>query len=596
MICLRMIGIVLHSVIILQIVQITTASLKVTNKERVRESESFHVLGHSLYSDALFTTWADLKQHSPIVRESESFRVLGHSLYSDDLFATWADLHFQPTRVGLTCSPERPREACGQHLVCHKRLCMHCQSDRECGRNSFCQKEITGKNMCVKERAHVWTEVTRDHYELLCSILVFVASLLSAAAGLGGGGVFVPLLILFSGLAPSDAVPLSQVMILCGSLVNLSVFVRQRHPEHPDQAKIDYNCVALFQPMLVAGVTLGVLINKLSPNWIIIVLLLITLLIAMWRSSLKAMQQYRKEQTQAEPSPRETDQSSQMSEDSWQNFFWLTNVNFRPISSIVFTWIAMLAASLHNLSVCSYRYAWYLVGVIAAMGLMTYLVNIYVINKSTESDPYDDELSPAQVPDQKTDRWLTNRSTWKGSQYGTLGALVYALISFSAGLLGGLLGLGGGIILGPILLELGLHSEAVQATTALFVFISSSLATIQYALLSVEVYIWHYTLWYASITTVATVIGQWACNAYVRKSRKYSLITFSMVAVIAFSALALGIVGGLQIYQDYKAGSQMGFSSERLCNAKGIGIVASESTMVPEDVRIRPVVDESWGK
>merc|ERR1719265_3066168 len=225
--------------------------------------------------------------------------------------------------------PERPHDSCGQDLICRKGLCMHCHTDRECGRNRFCQKEISGKNLCVKERAHVWTEVTQDPYELLCSILIFVASVLAAAAGLGGGGVFVPLLILFSGLSPSDAVPLSQVMILCGSLVNLSVFVGQRHPEFTNASKIDYNCVVLFQPMLCAGVTLGVLINKLSPNWIIIVLLMITLIIAGWRTSLKALKQYRKEAELVAPSPDSATNSR--GEASLENFLWLTNINFRKI-------------------------------------------------------------------------------------------------------------------------------------------------------------------------------------------------------------------------------------------------------------------------
>jgi len=533
-------------------------------------------------------------RESPLVREHEEFHVLGHALYNHDLTTTWADLHFPVTRVGLQCKPERPREACGQDLVCHKGLCMHCQSDRECGSNRFCQKEITGKNLCMKQRAHVWTEVMQDPYELLCSVLIFISSLLAAAAGLGGGGVFVPLLILFSGLQPSDAVPLSQVMILCGSLVNLSVFVGQTHPEHPAASKIDYNCVVLFQPMLVAGVTFGVLINKLSPNWFIIGLLLITLLIALWRSSLKAIQQYRKETESTHVSPRNLD--SIRTESSLANFFWLTNTNFRPISGIVITWIIILVASLHDLSVCSYEYAGYLGGVLLAMCVMTYLVSVYVIKKSQESDPYDDPMSPGAPEEgirasrKVPDIW---QPKWHDSQGGTS---VYAIISFSAGLLGGLLGLGGGIILGPILLELGLHTEAVQATTALFVFISSSLATIQYALLSMEVYIWHYTLWYASITTIATILGQWACSTYVRRYGKYSPINFAMVAVIGFSALALGVVGSIQVYEDYHAGLQMGFSSERLCNSKGLGIVATDSMVVPDDGGIRDVMHDPWGK
>merc|ERR1719428_1180671 len=59
----------------------------------------------------------------------------------------------------------------------------------------------------------------------------------------------------------------------------------------------------------------------------------------------------------------------------------------------------------------------------------------------------------------------------------------YPLFAVVAGFLGGFLGIGGGIIMGPLLLELGMGAEANQATTAMFVFLSSSLATIQFVVL-----------------------------------------------------------------------------------------------------------------
>merc|ERR1719262_919655 len=60
---------------------------------------------------------------------------------------------------------------------------------------------------------------------------------------------------------------------------------------------------------------------------------------------------------------------------------------------------------------------------------------------------------------------------------------LYPLFSTVAGFLGGFLGIGGGIIMGPLLLELGLLPEVSQATTAMFVFLSSSLATIKFVVL-----------------------------------------------------------------------------------------------------------------
>merc|ERR1719444_452809 len=103
-------------------------------------------------------------------------------------------------------------------------------------------------------------------------------------------------------------------------------------------------------------------------------------------------------------------------------------------------------------------------------------------------------------------------------------------VALGAGFLGGLLGLGGGVIVGPVLLELGMHSEAVQATTAAFVFLSSSLATVQFALLSQH--IWHYALWYGLIVGFATILGQYVCTEVVQKRKRYSAITLSIAGVL----------------------------------------------------------------
>merc|ERR1719245_2600617 len=138
------------------------------------------------------------------------------------------------------------------------------------------------------------------------------------------------------------------------------------------------------------------------------------------------------------------------------------------------------------------------------------------------------------------------------------GCFVFPAAAFGAGFVGGMLGLGGGIIMSPVLLEVGMHSETVQATTAVFVFLSSSLATIQFARLGQI--IWHYALWYALVTVVATVVGQAICDVYVRKKGRYSLIILSIAGVLLMSLLSLLVIGAGQVLEDVYMGRQMWFS------------------------------------
>lgn len=59
----------------------------------------------------------------------------------------------------------------------------------------------------------------------------------------------------------------------------------------------------------------------------------------------------------------------------------------------------------------------------------------------------------------------------------------FPLYSFISGVMAGLLGIGGGLILGPLLLELGLHPMVSTATSNFLVLFTSSSTSIQFILL-----------------------------------------------------------------------------------------------------------------
>ena len=63
----------------------------------------------------------------------------------------------------------------------------------------------------------------------------------------------------------------------------------------------------------------------------------------------------------------------------------------------------------------------------------------------------------------------------------------FPIYGFFSGLLAGLLGIGGGLIIGPLLLEIGLHPIISTATTNFLVLFTSSSTSIQFILL-VKIY------------------------------------------------------------------------------------------------------------
>ena len=73
----------------------------------------------------------------------------------------------------------------------------------------------------------------------------------------------------------------------------------------------------------------------------------------------------------------------------------------------------------------------------------------------------------------------------------------YPTLTFAAGLLAGLVGIGGGMVLGPLLLELGMIPQVSSVTAALMVFFTASAAVVQYIMLGV--YPFGYTVLYATV-------------------------------------------------------------------------------------------------
>jgi uncharacterized membrane protein YfcA len=67
--------------------------------------------------------------------------------------------------------------------------------------------------------------------------------------------------VLLAGFSALEAVALSNMTILGGSLANFGVNIRKKHPRH-DGPLIDWNFIVMMEPMTVMGVLAGGYANK----------------------------------------------------------------------------------------------------------------------------------------------------------------------------------------------------------------------------------------------------------------------------------------------------------------------------------------------
>lgn len=106
----------------------------------------------------------------------------------------------------------------------------------------------------------------------IATALIMVLGSLAAGAGIGGGGLFVPIYWLILGVGPKAAVPLSGATILGGAIGNFVSIGWQKHPK-ANRPLIDYEAAVFTQPGELMGVVFGVLLNIILPKIAIVVLL-----------------------------------------------------------------------------------------------------------------------------------------------------------------------------------------------------------------------------------------------------------------------------------------------------------------------------------
>lgn len=92
---------------------------------------------------------------------------------------------------------------------------------------------------------------------------------LSNIAGIGGGGVAVPLLMGFFHLDTKPAIAISSINIAITTATRFFLNFDKKHPEKPNVAVVDYNIATIMMPSCLAGAQLGAFILITCPALVI---------------------------------------------------------------------------------------------------------------------------------------------------------------------------------------------------------------------------------------------------------------------------------------------------------------------------------------
>jgi len=119
--------------------------------------------------------------------------------------------------------------------------------------------------------------------------------------------------------------------------------------------------------------------------------------------------------------------------------------------------------------------------------------------------------------------------------------LKYPCVCFFAGVCAGLFGIGGGIVNGPLMLELGVLPPVAGATTACMILLTSTTAATTFLTFGMVQLDYAKRLFVVGLC--ATCVGQLGMSHLIKKTGRQSYVAFSIGAVVSLSTVLMGFHG-----------------------------------------------------
>jgi len=118
-----------------------------------------------------------------------------------------------------------------------------------------------------------------------------------------------------------------------------------------------------------------------------------------------------------------------------------------------------------------------------------------------------------------------------------------------------MLGLGGGIIISPLLLDMGIDAQIVSASSNLILVFSSCITNILYTFAGQLLY--NKAAFLGVIGIVSTFIGVHAITNYIRRTKKSSMLIMAVFAIMLISLIILPFNGFYNAYYDIMKGKDI---------------------------------------
>ncbi|KAL3697657.1 hypothetical protein R1sor_011733 [Riccia sorocarpa] len=406
-----------------------------------------------------------------------------------------------------------------------------------------------GSTLGIEGGDYNWPKLEFNTRSVAAIVLGGVGASLCTAAGLGGGGLFVPLFNLLLQFDSKTSAALSNFMIVGGQLITMLLNLPRSDPVSPGKPLIDFEAALLLQPNLLLGITIGVILNVIFPGWLVTLLLTVVLAYMTVNSFQSGVKRWNKE-------------SQQLASSALDNGNLTKPLLEHPISvgypvkkivALAMVWMVFFVVQIvrNEGEKCGVLF-WVLTASQVPFGL---IVTYFAVKNQLKSLPNIIEGSQLVVIHEHQIGSLQGNGFVLGPRESSL----FPNVALVTGILGGMLGIGGAMIINPLLMQAGMHPQVTAATSGFMVVFSSSMSVVQYWLLGRVPVDWALTA--AGLSALFSAVGILLVQRIVQKYGRASLIVFIVAFVIGLSALLMGSLGGLNVWEQYRSGAYMGFHS-----------------------------------
>ena len=356
--------------------------------------------------------------------------------------------------------------------------------------------------------------LTNNH--ILGCLLIILNTLLSNSAGIGGGPITVSILLYLFKLNSIDALALTQISIIGGSVIATLIKLGFNHPTKVNWPLIDFKLCALVCPLMMLGASCGALFTKIFQEYLILIALALLVWVVAVLSLVKGIRMYREETERRKGYKRLTVEGvfDRSEPDSFGLSYFV--LLFAVCGLLGYSFVKKFLVNGGIFGDC----LWEIFMVSGVYHLVTVVCTVWYARSL---------IIDIQGPFKNSISIYSTKSN----------ILKISIFSYLFGLISGTLGIGGGLLLNPLFVILGLNVEVSTACCNLIVLSSSISSSLQYILMG-SIGVFDGILIFL-LSLIGSSIGVFYFKKAVEQHNRVSIIVFLLTLVLAVVGILIPV-------------------------------------------------------